>query len=116
MDYVKKLEETKQGVGMIVEALPDHMTSFMAMRTTALVDTTLTAKTKELIALSIGIAQKCEPCIMMHTESLVSLGATRAEIEDAVSVCMFMAGGPALAYGSKALECFDQLLEASKQE
>ncbi len=42
--------------------------------------TSTLAKTKELIALALGVAARCDPCIGFHARTLVKLGATRQEI------------------------------------
>lgn len=93
----------------LARALPSEMKGFGAMHNASLKDGALDPKTKELIALGISIAIRCEPCIVAHTSSLIELGATREEIEETISVNLFMGGGPSTAYGGTALEVFDQL-------
>ena len=68
----------------------------------------LDRKTKELIALSIGVATHCDGCIGFHTEALVKLGASRAEVEEALGMAIYMGGGPALMYAADAIGAFDQ--------
>ena len=36
-------------------------------------------------------------------------GATREQVAEVVSMCLYMGGGPSLMYGAKALDAFDQL-------
>lgn len=69
----------------------------------------LSVKQKELMALAIGIAKQCVDCIAFHTKAAIEAGATRDEIAETVSVSVLMGGGPALMYGTKALEAYDQL-------
>jgi alkylhydroperoxidase/carboxymuconolactone decarboxylase family protein YurZ len=40
--------------------------------------------------------------------TLVRLGTTRAELEEALGVCVYMGGGPSLMYAADALSAFDQ--------
>ena len=68
----------------------------------------LSEKTKELIALGIAIATRCDSCIAFHVKSLVRLETSRAEMIEALSMCSFMGGGPSIAFSAKALEAFDQ--------
>lgn len=68
----------------------------------------LDAKTKELIALAIGVAVRCDPCIAYHAKACVKLGATREEVAETIAMCLYMGGGPSLMYGAKALDAFDQ--------
>lgn len=70
---------------------------------------------KELIALGIAIATRCEGCIAFHTRALVRLGATRAEILETIGVAIEMGGGPASVYGAAALECYDQMVAAKER-
>ena len=58
----------------------------------------LSAKHKELIALGIGIAVRCEACIYTHVEKCLKLGASPREIMDAAAVAVMMGGGPAYTY------------------
>ena len=68
----------------------------------------ISAKHKELIALAIGISQRCSGCIGFHVKALRRLGATRAEFEEALGVAVYMGGGPALMYAAEALQAWDQ--------
>jgi len=88
--------------------MPDVMKSFSALGQSALRDGVLDSKTKELIALSLGVAGHCDACIAFHMKTLVKLGATRSEIEEALGVCVYMGGGPSLMYAANALAAFEQ--------
>jgi 4-carboxymuconolactone decarboxylase len=58
----------------------------------------LSVKQKELIAVGIAIATRCEPCIYSHVEKSLKSGATAAEVMDAAGVAVMMGGGPAYVY------------------
>ena len=58
----------------------------------------LPVKQKELIALGIAVALRCEPCIYAHVEKCVKSGATGPEIMDVAGVAVMMQGGPAYTY------------------
>ena len=75
-------------------------------------DGTLSHKQKELIALIISIAIRCEGCIVFHTRACVKLGVTRAEMLDMLGVAVEMSGGPSAVYGAQALACYDQMAAA----
>ena len=57
---------------------PQVMKSFAEMGKAAIADGALDAKTKELIALAIGVATRCDGCIGFHAKALARLGATSA--------------------------------------
>ncbi len=92
---------------------PEAMQGFNALSKGAGADGALDKKTKELIALAIGITQRCDGCIGFHAKALHGLGATRQEIADVVAMSVYMGGGPALMYGADALRAWDQFAEAA---
>jgi AhpD family alkylhydroperoxidase len=84
------------------------MRGFSAMAQAAVKTEALDRKTKELIALAIGVATRCDGCIGFHTEALVKLGASRKEVEEALGMAIYMGGGPALMYAADAIGAYDQ--------
>ncbi len=87
---------------------PEAMKGFGALAQGAGADGALDKKTKELIALAIGITQRCDGCIGFHAKALVELGASRQEIAEVASMSVYMGGGPALMYATDALRAYDQ--------
>lgn len=90
------------------KAVPDAMTGFYAMAKAATANGALDKKQKELIALAIGVTQRCDGCIGFHAKALKDLGATRDEIAEVMAMCVYMGGGPALMYAADAMRAFDQ--------
>ena len=72
-------------------AIPDVTTGFSHMARAASRDGALDRKTKELIALALGVAAHCDGCIGFHVEALAKLKATRPEIEEALGMAVYMA-------------------------
>ena len=71
-------------------------------------DGALSTKAKELMALALGVAARCDPCIGYHVQALVKLGATRQELDETLGVVVYMGGGPALMYAANAIAAFDE--------
>ena len=88
---------------------PDIMKGFGALAEAATRDGALTRKTKELIALALGVAGHCDACLGFHLQTLIKLGATRVEVEEALGVAIYMGGGPSLMYAADALAAFEEL-------
>ncbi len=88
--------------------IPETMQAFNGLAAAATKDGALDKKTKELIALAIGVSQRCDGCIGFHMRALVRLGATRAEVEEALGMAVYMGGGPALMYAADAVAAFEQ--------
>ena len=89
--------------------IPDVLAGFNALGDAALGDGALDKKTKELIALALGVAGHCDACLGFHLRALIKLGAQRREIEEALGVAVYMGGGPSLMYAADALDAFEQL-------
>ncbi len=88
--------------------VPDVMRGFGALSQAAMRPGVLDAKAKELIAMALGVAARCDACLAFHAQALVKLGCTRAELEEALAVCVYMGGGPSLMYAARALDAFEE--------
>ena len=95
-------------LGALRAGRPELMKSFGELGRAALSDGALDKKTKELIALALGVAARCDPCIGYHMQALVKLGVTRAEVDETLGVAVYMGGGPSLMYAASALAAFDE--------
>jgi AhpD family alkylhydroperoxidase len=93
--------------------IPDTMKGFSALAQAATRDGALDKKTKELIALALGVAAHCDACIGFHTQALVKLGATKAEVEEALAMAVYMGGGPSLMYSANAIAAYADFANAS---
>lgn len=87
---------------------PDTMRGFSALARAATEDGALDRKQKELIAIALSVAARCDACIGFHAEALVKLGATRAEFEEAIGMAVYMGGGPSLMYAAEALAAYEE--------
>ncbi len=107
-DYPRYRHDLRTGFRELKQAVPDVMKGFGALHAAAVEDGVLSRRTKELIALAIGIAVRCDGCITLHVHAALEAGATRQEIEEAVGVAVLMGGGPAAVYGTDTLTALDQ--------
>ncbi len=107
-NYRDITNSVSKSIARFREGIPDVMKSFGALGQSATRDGALDRKTKELIALCLGVAGHCDACIGFHMKTLIKLGATRAEVEEALGVCVYMGGGPSLMYAADALAAFEQ--------
>jgi AhpD family alkylhydroperoxidase len=94
--------------------IPDTMKGFSSMASAARKDGIVDKKTKEFVALAIGISSHCDGCIGFHTQALVKLGVTRQEFEEILGTVIYMGGGPSLMYAADALLAFEQFTELKK--
>ena len=91
---------------------PDVMKGFSAISQAALKSNALDTKTKELIALAIGVATRCDDCIAFHAKAAVDQGATREEILETLGMAIYMGAGPSVMYAAHAVEAFEQFAHA----
>ena len=107
-DWVRIAEELSPLMGEARKGSPAAWSGFAALAKGATAPGALDTKTKELIALALGIAARCDGCLAFHAREIVQLGGTRAEVLDVISMAVYMGGGPSAIYGAQALESFDQ--------
>lgn len=87
---------------------PEVMKNFSAMAAAATDSGALDTKTKELLAIAISVAIRCDGCIAFHTKAALQNGATRDEIMETMGLAIYMGAGPSLMYAAQAVEAFDQ--------
>lgn len=100
-------------LGKLRSDMPDTLQAFNALGKAASAEGALDKKTKELIAVALSVAARCDPCVGFHLQALVKLGATRAELADVLAMAVYMGGGPSLMYAAKASAAFDEFSAAA---
>ena len=110
----KNYPEITRGISSNLKVLrkdiADTMQGFSALAQAATRDGSLNKQTKELIALALGVAARCDGCIGFHSEALVKLGATREEVEETLGMAIYIGGGPSLMYAADALAAYEQFV------
>ena len=64
----------------------------------------LDAKTRELIALAVGVTRQCDGCITTHVHAACKQGATAEEIAEALGVAIAVNAGAALVYSARVMD------------
>lgn len=108
-DAIGLMQSINENLGPFRKSQSDTMLGFGQMAKAAMAEGAISAKNKELIALAIGITQHCSGCIAFHVKALRRLGCTRAELEEAMAVCVYMGGGPGLMNVAEALSAWDAM-------
>ena len=111
--YVDLTRDISAEMGKLRQEIPDVMRGFGALAQAATKDGVLDAKTKELIAIALSVAVRCDPCVGFHAQALVKLGATRAELAEVLGMAVYMGGGPSLMYAAKTSAAFDEFTAAA---
>lgn len=88
-------------------AAPDTVRAFGTLFQTLMKPGALTVREKELIALGIAIADRCEPCIHLHVDKAIHAGAVKEEVLEAAGVAVLMQGGPAFTHLPSVLDAIE---------
>jgi AhpD family alkylhydroperoxidase len=64
-------------------------------------------KYRELIAIAVAHTTQCVYCIEVHTKAAKKVGASKAEVAEAVLLAAALRAGGAAAHGSLAMKFFD---------
>lgn len=113
VQYRTLTQAVSKRLGQLRGDLPDVMKGFSDLAKAASKPGVLDGKTKELIALSLGVAAHCDACIGFHVQALVKLGTSKAELEEALGMAVYMGGGPSLMYAANALAAFEEMTESA---
>ncbi len=106
-DHAELIQHINQSLAPFRAAQTEAMQGFGQLAKASMAEGQISAKHKELIALAIGVTQRCSGCIGFHVKALKRLGATRQELEEMLAVCVYMGGGPALMYTAEAQQAWD---------
>ena len=90
-------------------AAPDAAKGFGALFQSVMKDGAVSLREKELVALGIGVALRCDPCVLAHVQKAKQAGASREQILETAAVAVMMQGGPAYTYLPKVVEALDAL-------
>jgi AhpD family alkylhydroperoxidase len=108
LSYPAYLTQLKRGIRTLAASQVETMQGFTALHRATMRPGALDAKTKELIALAIGVATRCDECIAFHTHDALRAGATEAEIMETLGVAVLMGGGPSVMYATQVIKAMQE--------
>ncbi len=100
--------DVAKGMAALRKSIPETMKGFGTMAQSALAAGALSAMEKELIALGIGVAARCDACIGFHVKALIKLGVTQEQLMETLGVAVYMGGGPSLMYAAEAVRAYEE--------
>jgi AhpD family alkylhydroperoxidase len=109
-NYIETHKHLEDRLVELGTELPGPMSGFARLHKKAVEEGALSAKTKELMALAIGIVIGCDGCVAYHVHDAVVAGATRQEMLETIGVAILMGGGPASMYAAHAMDAVEQFL------
>jgi AhpD family alkylhydroperoxidase len=115
-EWIGKTNDLRTGLREMRSGAPDVMKAFASIAQAALQPKALDTKTKELIALAISVAVRCDDCIGFHAKAASDHGASREEVLETLGMAIYMGAGPSVMYAAHALEAYKQFGERSEAE
>ena len=88
------------------DLIPGVYEGFGRMHAAAFADGEVDRKTKELIALAIAVAVRCDGCIAAHAKAAAREKATEKEVAETIGIAISMSGGPGTVYGPRAMAAY----------
>ena len=107
-DYKQITRDISSSLAKLRAEAPEMMKGFGDLAAAVTKYGVLDKKTKELIALALGVAARCDGCLGFHTQALAKLGATKQEVVETLGMAVYMGGGPSLMYAADAMSAFEQ--------
>jgi len=84
-----------QSTGISAGNMPSKFSEFMK---SVNAPGALNAREKELIAISLSVLSKCEPCIKIHIDKARAMGISEDEINEAVWMAISFGGAPTMMF------------------
>jgi len=103
----RSVSHTGMSLTLIAKQQPQAINKLYALKNEVFKDGALSAKDKELIAVSLSLTLKCDTCLETHALAAKQLGATRDELREAMLVAMYLVGPSAMVW----TPVIDQILD-----
>ncbi|QXX76637.1 carboxymuconolactone decarboxylase family protein [Methylovirgula sp. HY1] len=107
-NFPEKYHDLQVLLGKLSKEASGAVSGFAHLHKEAMAAGTLATKFKELMALGIAVAIRCDDCIAYHVHDALKAGASHAEVIETLGVAMMMGGGPAAMYACEAFEALQQ--------
>jgi AhpD family alkylhydroperoxidase len=107
-NYPERYHELQTSLGKMWHEISGPMSAFEHLHKEATADGALSVKHKELMALAIAIALRCDNCIAYHVHDALHAGASRQEILETAGVAVMMGGGGAMVYACHVYDAIEQ--------
>jgi AhpD family alkylhydroperoxidase len=113
--YTDVIDDLKEPTRSLSQTTPDVWNGFAQLHKAAVAEGELSAKVKELMAMTIAVVKRCDGCIAYHAKAAARRGATPEEVAEALGVVLLMDGGTASVYGPRAWDAYREFAEPRRQ-
>jgi AhpD family alkylhydroperoxidase len=95
-------------IGELGRLSPETVRGYRALSDAGNKTSHLDAKTRELIAIAVGVTRQCDGCITTHVHAARQRGAAVEEIAEALGVAIAVNAGAALVYSARVIDALAQ--------
>jgi AhpD family alkylhydroperoxidase len=100
-DYRQQLLKTITDIGRLS---PSTVKGYRELSDAGAKTAHLDAKTRELVALAVGVTRQCDGCITTHVHAALRHGASAEEIAEALGVAIAVNAGATLVYSARVMD------------
>ena len=93
-----------KSIGDLARLTPSTLRGYRELSDAGAQTAHLDAKTRELIALAVGVTRQCDGCITTHVHAALAHGATKEQIAEALGVAIAVNAGAALVYSARVMD------------
>ena len=104
LDWDGYRQELLKRIGELGRLSPETLRGYRALSGAGSKTARLDAKTRELIALAVGVTRQCDGCIATHVHAARKAGATAEEIAEALGVAIAVNAGAALVFSARVMD------------
>jgi len=106
LDWNHYREQLLKAIGDLGRLSPQTVRGYRELSDAGTKTARLDPKTRELIALAVGVTRQCDGCITTHVHEARKHGATAEEIAEALGVAIAVNAGAALVYSARVMDAF----------
>ena len=104
LDWNQYRQELLKRIGEFGKHSPGTVRGYRELSQAGAQTARLDGKTRELIAIAVGVTRQCDGCITTHVAAAHQQGATADEIAEALGVAIAVNAGAALVYSARAMD------------
>jgi AhpD family alkylhydroperoxidase len=104
LDWNDYRQQLLKGIADLGRLSPGTMRGYRELSQAGSQTARLDAKTRELIAIAVGVTRQCDGCITTHVHAAKRHGASAEEIAEALGVAIAVNAGAALVFSTRAMD------------
>jgi AhpD family alkylhydroperoxidase len=106
LDWDGYRQELSKRIGDLGRLTPATVRGYRELSDAGSKTAHLDAKTRELIAIAVGVTRQCDGCITTHVDAARKQGATAEEVAETLGVAIAINAGAALVFSARAMDAF----------